>query len=85
MDENTTVLKVFDSVIAGGSKGRERPPLCGSDQMGKDLAALDISYWRQIARRINNWRADSLLESKGTKGKGLKLHQLAASSVVSLL
>lgn len=48
-------------VPAGGSKGRERPPLRWKDQIEKNLASFGVSNWRRLACKRNVWR--SLLNS----------------------
>lgn len=55
MDENTLAFKVFTLAPAG--ENRVRPPLLWKYQVEKVLAALGISNWSQIAKRINDWRA----------------------------
>ncbi|WP_217351615.1 hypothetical protein, partial [Xanthomonas citri] len=57
MDTNAPALKVSDTVPAGGSRGRGRPPLRWKDQVEKDLASLGVSNWRRLARERNDWRA----------------------------
>lgn len=53
IDKNNTNRKFFDAVPAGGSRGRERPPICHRDQIEENPALLDTSNLHQTARRIN--------------------------------
>ena len=48
MDESTPALKLFDSIRAGGSRGKRRPLLCWKDQEENNVVKLS-TYRRLIA------------------------------------
>lgn len=56
MDENTVAVKVFSAVSVGGCTGKGSTSLPWKDQVEVNLTSVDISNWRQMANRRNDWR-----------------------------